>query len=180
MALATVTKSSWAVFITIVRTTYVHEPTDISTRVIMGRAACHIRSMNRARNPSGGGTLYIPPGGKTLTPKAESTRYVSRMRRIPAHHAGRALDVAEKRDAMRSTLDPTLVASFTPKNSPSTAVMDEAVVARSMVLGRRSAIREVILLLPSAVFRVLASPRSSMMTRPIICGSRKYHALFRS
>ena len=81
---------------------------------------------------------------------------------------------------MRSALVPTLVASFTPNNRPSVAVIAEAVVTRSIVLGRRSAIRDVILLLPSAVFSVLASPRSSMMTRPIIPGRRKYQGLSRS
>ncbi len=82
------------------------------------------------------------------------------------------MEVAAKREATRSSLLPTLVASLTPKNSPKTAVTTEAVVTRSMVLGSRSTIKDVMLLLPSAVLSVLASPRSNLMTRPIIWGRR--------
>ena len=117
LALARITKSSWAVFITIVLTTYVQDPADIRTKVIIGRVACHIKSTRRGNVPEGGGALYIPPGGNILTSKTESIMYEPNISRIPAHQAGRAFEVAEIREAARSILEPTRVASLTPKNT---------------------------------------------------------------
>ena len=147
--------------------------------VIIGRVACQRRSIRRRSSFSGGGALYIPPGGNTLIPNLERTTYVSSINIIPAHQAGNALDVAENMEAMRSNLLPTRVANFTPNNRPNTAVIIVAVVTKSMVLGSRSPIRDVILLLPFEVLRVRASPKSSLITRPIIWGNRWYQGLLR-
>ena len=87
------------------------------------------------------------------------------------------MDVAANSDAILSDLLPTRVASFTPKNRPNPAVMKDAVVTSIIVRGRRSRIRAVMLLLPSAVLSVRASPRSSRITRPTIWGIRRYQAV---
>ena len=97
---------------------------------------------------------------------------------IPAHHAGTALDVAASMDAIRSDLLPTQVANITPSINPNRAVIIVEVVTNMTDLGNRSSIKEPTLLLPSAVFKVLASPRSSLATLVIIDGSLKYHCWF--
>ena len=117
---------------------------------------------------SGGGVLYIPPGGNNLIPKLFNIIYVSNISIIPAHQAGRAFDVAEIIETVRSILDPTLVANLTPTVNPINAVITVAVVINSIVLGRRSNIRSITFLLPSLVFNVRASPRSRIITFPMV------------
>ena len=85
LALATLTKSSFEILRTIVRTENVQAPAETTTKVIIGNIACEIRSISRGNEPTGGGILYIPEEGRMRNSNANTI-----IRIIPNHQAGRA------------------------------------------------------------------------------------------
>src|SRR5712692_6180587 len=134
---------------TIVLTEYIQPPTEITTRVIIGRIACQIKSNALPSESLGGGALNIPPRGRTLSPIEKTS-----MKIIPAHQLGSAFDAAERKETVRSSLLPTLTARRTPTRRPMTAVIPRAVVTSAMVLGSLSRTRSEIFELPAVVLSV--------------------------
>jgi hypothetical protein len=111
----------------------------------------------------------MPPAGKMSHRNANSST-----NRIPSHQAGTANEIAAKYATARSSRLPTRVAIRTPTTKPTTAVMIDEVVSSRIVFGNRSSTIAEIRLLPSAVRRERASPRSSRSTRQTADGSRVY------
>ncbi len=136
----------------------------------MGSSACQMRSRVRPGSLVGGGVLYMPLVGSSLSRNPNT-----RMSRIPIHHPGSAYDTAAAYDTSRSTREPTRVESHTPTDTPIAAVMSSAVVSSSRVLGSRSRMMSAMRLLPSYVRTVRASPRSNVSTLATIPGSRPNH-----
>ena len=75
---------------------------------------------------------------------------------------------------MRSTREPTRVASHTPSTNPNAAVMHSEVVSSSIVDGSRSITMSTMRLEPSVERSVRAVPRSNVRTRATMLGMRPY------